>query len=134
VKHAIVAVFLVGCSSGATTEHTARGEPVARTCEQTVGTNGTRPLFHNCPHWRMAMPEACGSSRQPSVVDPCACLCDLCERDSDCGSGTCIAIASDVGGGSPQKTCVHEDEPCFPDGTCPAQQSCRNYDGHPRCE
>ena len=71
--------------------HTARGELVTAECEaenRLIGDN--RKRFRNCPHWRMAMPQSCGSDEQPSFLDPCHCMCDLCESDSDCAGGRCL--------------------------------------------
>jgi hypothetical protein len=122
----VLIVLLAACGS----EHTATGDPVAQSC----AARNTYPRFAHCPHWRMAMPSACGSSVQPSFMDPCACMCDLCETDADCDGGKCLSILSTMYGDPRQKSCVHKGEPCWPDGKCPGKQECRNYNGTPDCE
>jgi hypothetical protein len=108
----------------------AVSDRVREACEQ----QNKPAAFKHCPHWRMAMESACGSSAQPQELDPCQCMCDLCETDADCGKGRCVMISSVMLGGYDQKACVQPGGPCFPDGTCKHGQVCRDYDGHPQCE
>jgi hypothetical protein len=107
--------------------------PAQARCE----AENTYPKFRNCPHWRVAMPDECGRGPGPSFMNPCRCMCDLCESDGDCAakpSGKCIALSSAACGGYDQKVCVYEGDPCHPARDCPHRQSCVNYDGSPRCE
>jgi len=132
---ALLVVAACGSSPSPGSPRTANGKTVAEMCQaENVQQGDARTLFRRCPHWRMAMPDACGSSAQPSFMDPCTCMCDLCETDSECGGGKCLDIASTMYGSPSQKTCVRVGEPCFPDGKCPGKQVCRNYDGRATCD
>jgi hypothetical protein len=111
----------------------APNSPAQARCE----AENEYPKFRNCPHWRVAMPDECGRGPGPSFMDPCRCMCDLCESDGDCTakpSGTCIALSSAACGGYDQKVCVYEGDPCHPARHCPKRQSCYNYSGSPHCE
>ena len=94
----------------------------------------TSPFAH-CPRWRMAAPDACDSATQPSFMNPCQCMCDLCETDADCGAGaSCVSMSSVVCGGYDERVCVKETDPCHPKNVrakCPTY--CVTLFGKPQC-
>jgi hypothetical protein len=94
----------------------------------------TSPFAH-CPRWRMAAPSACGAEVQPSYLDPCHCMCDLCESDADCGAGSsCVSMASVMCGGLAERVCVKKTDACHPGNAptrCPTY--CVTLFGSPRC-
>jgi hypothetical protein len=83
------------------------------------------------------MPEACGAETQPSLIDPCRCMCDLCQRDADCSvksGGRCVKLPSAMMGGYDENVCVYPGTPCHPGSKCPRGKFCVTYGGNPVCE
>ncbi len=72
--------------------------------------------FRHCPRWRMAYPEVCGAAQQPSFLNPCQCMCDLCTTDDDCDAGSsCVELPSVLcGGGMLERVCVKQTDVCHP--------------------
>ena len=84
---------------------------------------------------RMAMEDACGATTQPSFLDPCRCMCDLCLEDGDCTDGRdgrCVELSSALLGGYEERVCVYAGDPCHPART--TCRHCRTYGGHVTCE
>jgi hypothetical protein len=142
-------LFVVACASASSTTTTPYAEPSASksaTCADeyaqiesnwasyTPKEQATSPFKH-CPHWHRAMPEACGTLPQPSFIEPCHCMCDLCDHDSDCGPGaSCVTMSSVICGGYEERVCVRADDPCHPNNvkrTCPTY--CVTRFGKPQC-
>src|SRR5678815_943976 len=71
--------------------------------------------FSHCPRWRMTAPNGCGAGVQPSSVDPCHCMCDLCQVDADCEQGaSCVELPSVICGGLEERVCVKNTDACHP--------------------
>ena len=94
----------------------------------------TSPFAH-CRHWRMAAPEACGARVQPSFMDPCHCMCDLCDTDADCESGaSCVTLSSTICGSEQERVCVRKTDACHPDNAkSKCATRCVTLFGHPEC-
>lgn len=93
----------------------------------------TSPL-RDCPRWRMADAESCGARVQPSAFNPCHCICDLCQRDEDCGAGaSCVELPTQLCGGSPAHVCVRADDPCHPSRSATCATHCVALFGRPEC-
>jgi hypothetical protein len=87
----------------------------------------------------MAMPEACGATVQPSFLNPCTCMCDVCATDAECDKGTggrCVTLPGATLGGYDHRACVYADSPCHPDAKrgCPRGQHCVDLRGLAQCE
>lgn len=90
--------------------------------------------FRHCPRWHVAAPEACDANAQPSFFDPCHCMCDLCERDEDCGVGaSCVTMSSVICGGYDERVCVRADDPCHPSHASSCPTRCVTLFGKPQC-
>jgi len=147
MKRVTIVLLVAACASATPKESTPTAStPRSSTCadeytqiESNWATymppeKATSP-FKRCPHWHRAMPDACGASVQPSFMDPCHCMCDLCDRDSDCGPGaSCVTMSSVICGGYDERVCIRADDPCHPNNaakTCPTY--CVTLFGAPRC-
>ena len=148
MRSVIGVLFMVACATHATSRvrDLHDDDAAARTCAAEyaeVESNwasymprekATSPFKH-CPRWRMAMRQACENPNQPSYFDPCHCMCDLCERDSDCGAGaSCVEMSSVIcGGDQRERVCVHEDDACHPKNAARCATYCVTLFGKPRC-
>ena len=94
----------------------------------------TSPFAH-CPHWRMAAADACDAPVQPSFMNPSQCMCDLCEKDADCGAGaSCVAMPSTFCGPYEERVCVASTDACHPkNAASKCTTRCVTLFGKPRC-